>query len=143
MASMKPFVWRVCASDLVYSTPSDYATFLVGVMHGDGVTPALAAERARVQASRMRELCPTPAADCPSDAGFGLGWEVYRYGESRVLMHTGMDDGVFTLAYFGPGRGSGLVLFTNGANGPQLVMPILDRLARDRDFVETLRRQAP
>ncbi|HEU4663197.1 MAG TPA: serine hydrolase [Dokdonella sp.] len=137
------FATRALASDLVYSTPSDYAAFIVAVMHGDGVTPALAAERARVQASRMRELCPAPAPDCPSDAGFGLGWEVYRYGEARVLMHTGMDDGVFTLAYFSPDRGSGLVLFTNGANGPQLVMPILGRLGRDRDFVATLRRQAP
>ena len=137
------FADHALASDLVYSTPSDYAAFVVAVMHGDGVTPALAAERARVQANRMHDLCPQPADDCPSDAGFGLGWEVYRYGESRVLMHTGMDEGVFTLAYVSPDRGSGLVLFTNGANGPQLVLPLLDRLGRDRDFVATLRRQAP
>ncbi len=137
------FAEHALASDLVYSTPSDYATFIVAVMRGDGVTPELATERARVQANRLHELCPTPAPDCPDDAGFGLGWEVYRYGDARVLMHTGMDEGVFTLAYFSPDRGSGLVLFSNGANGPQLVLPLLDRLGRDRDFVATLRRQAP
>jgi CubicO group peptidase (beta-lactamase class C family) len=129
------------ASDLVYSTAGDYAKFLVSLMKREAVGDALANERAKIQVSRKDEIC-TPAlrADCPDDVGFGLGWEVYRFGDEAILMHTGNDDGVFTFGYFNPKSGSGTVIFTNSANGPQIVLPILERIGDDPAFVKLLRR---
>jgi len=57
-------------------------------------------------------------------------------------MHTGMDEGVFTLAYVNLAHGNGTVLFTNSANGPQIVLPLLERIGEDRAFVAFLRRTA-
>jgi CubicO group peptidase (beta-lactamase class C family) len=131
------------ASDEVYSTPTDYAKFITSLIRKDVVGEALARERARIQVSRKAELCtPDRRAVCPDDVGFGLGWEVYRFGDEAILMHTGMDEGLFTFGYLNPSRGSGAVIFTNSANGPQVVLPILDLFGNDRAFVEFLRRIA-
>lgn len=128
------------ASDDLYSTPRDYARFLIGLMRQDGIDDALAAERIRIQTDRKATLCPpTQVKTCADEAGMGLGWEVFRFGEDRFLMHTGADEGTFTLGYFNPATGSGTVIFTNSSNGAQAVLPILDAIGQDREFVEFLR----
>lgn len=131
------------ASDLVHATARDYARFLVEVLQSERLPAALARERARVQVSRLAELCPDgPARGCPDDAGFGLGWEVYRFGDETWLMHTGKDPGLFTIATLELSSGSGTVILTNGEAGAALVLPILERLDADRPFVAFLRRLA-
>jgi len=131
------------ASDEVYSTPGDYAKFIVSLLRHEGVGDALAKDRARIQVSRKAEECkPEQHVACPDEIGFGLGWEVYRFGDETILMHTGMDEGVFTLAYVNLAHGNGTVLFTNSANGPQIVLPLLERIGEDRAFVAFLRRTA-
>lgn len=84
-------------------------------------------------------MCPPArAAVCQDDVGFGLGWEVFRFGDASNLTHTGMDDGVFTQGYFNPDSGSGTVVFSSGSNDAQLVLPILDAIGEDLDFVDFL-----
>lgn len=136
------FARRWVASDLVYSTPSDYARFVIGVLRGDGVTPELAAERARVQVSRLDAKCPTSDPLCPRAAGIGLSWEVFQFGDGTFLMHTGKDDGLFTFAYLNLTTLSATVIFTNSDQGGNIVLPILDRLAADPGFVAFLRKRA-
>lgn len=134
------FADTALASDLLYTTAPDYARFLRSVLRGEGLTPQLAADRARVQVSRLAELCPRSARTaCPDEAGFGLGWEVFRLGQETLLLHTGSDPGVFTLAYLNLTTGSGTVVLTSGASGAHLVLPILDRLGADAAFVALLR----
>ena len=131
------------ASDDVYSTPRDYARFMIGLMKRQGIDAKLAAERIRIQTDRADALCPPPRTSvCADEAGFGLGWEVFRFGTRTYLMHTGMDAGTFTLGYFNPDSGSGTIIFTNSSHGPQAVLPILDAIDRDREFVELLRKLA-
>jgi CubicO group peptidase (beta-lactamase class C family) len=131
------------ASDLLYTTPSDYAKFVLSVMNPKRLTTIIASERNRIQISRRSQMCSSRnAQSCPNDVGMGLGWEVSKFNDETFLMHTGMDDGVFTLGYLSlPGR-TGTVIFTNSAHGPKIVLPILDRLGRDRVFVDFLRGQA-
>ena len=113
---------------------------MIGLMKRQGVDARLAAERARIQSDRKDELCPPPRANtCADEAGFGLGWEVFRFGERTYLMHTGMDKGTFTLGYIELSTGSGTVIFTNSSHGAQSALPILDAIGRDREFVELLR----
>jgi CubicO group peptidase (beta-lactamase class C family) len=134
------FAAHFMASDLVYSTAGDYAKFVASVMREERLNDALALERHRIQTDRRAELCAPPRqAHCPDAAGFGLGWEVYRFGNAHVHMHTGKDQGLFTFAYFSPERERGVVIFTNGENGAQLVLPVLDALKHDGDFVAFLR----
>ena len=134
------FAERFMASDLVYSTAGDYAKFVAGVMRRERTHDALAHERLRIQTDRKADLCAPPRqAHCADDVGFGLGWEIYRFGDAHVHMHTGKDDGLFTFAYFSPERRRGVVIFTNGENGARLVLPILDALKQDGDFVAFLR----
>ncbi len=130
------------ASDDVYSTPRDYARFMIGLMKRDGIDAPLAAERIRIQTDRKTELCPPQVKTCADEAGFGLGWEVFRFGERTYLMHTGMDQGTFTLGYYEPSTGSGTIIFTNSSNGPQAVLPILDGIGADLEFVGFLRQLA-
>lgn len=131
---------RYIASDDVHSTPRDYARFMIGLMKRQGVDTRLAAERVRIQSDRKAELCPSPRAQvCADEAGFGLGWEVFRFGNHTYLMHTGMDKGTFTLGYIELSTGSGTVIFTNSSHGAQSALPILDAIGRDREFVEFLR----
>lgn len=131
------------AADQLYSTPTDYAKFIVGLIKHVGINDALAAERERIQSDRRAERCPpTRQASCPDAVGMGLSWEVHRFGEKTYLLHTGRDNGVFTFVYFNPQSGSGTVIFTNSANGAQMGLPVLDLIARDTRFVAFLREQA-
>ena len=130
------------ASDDLYTTPADYARFLLSLMAHQGVDAVLADERARIQASRLDTLCPPPRDPaCPRDAGFGLGWEVYAFAHDTYLMHTGMDDGTFAIGYYNPGTRSATVIFTPSQNGVQLVFPILDAIGEDAAMVDFLRYQ--
>ncbi len=134
---------RAVASDLLHATALDYARFLVEVLRGERLNSEVARERARVQVSRRAALCPAGAeAGCPDEAGFGLGWEVYRFGEETYLMHTGKDPGLFAIATLNLRAGSGTVILTSGEDGALLVLPILERIGGNRPFVAFLRRLA-
>jgi CubicO group peptidase (beta-lactamase class C family) len=142
-APLKPVIAKTwVASDLLYTTPTDYAKFMLSVLGKEGVTPAVAAERSRIQISRKRDECAKLKPEiCPDDLGFGLGWEVFRFRDATYLMHTGKDDGLFTLGYLDITHGSGTIIFTSGENGASLVLPILDDIGAEREFVDLLRAQ--
>jgi CubicO group peptidase (beta-lactamase class C family) len=130
------------AADLVYSTPSDYARFMLAVTRDDALTPGLAAERLQPASDTRAEWCPKAAPPCPDSLGFGLGWEVARFGPRTYLMHTGRDEGVFTLGYIRPDTLSGLVIFTNSDNGGAMMLPLLERFGADAEFLAYLKARA-
>ena len=89
------------AADLVYTTPTQYASFVESLMRGDEETPAIRALRESVLTDRKAQLCVGKlAAMCPDEVGFGPGWEVIKMRGKTFLMHTGIDEGVFTLGFF-------------------------------------------
>lgn len=134
---------RFVASDDVHTTATDYARFLIGVAAGQGLTPALAAERGRIQASTRERACPPArAATCPDEVGWGLGWDVAAFGDTRVLWHTGADRGEFAFAYIIPATGEGVVILTNSVVGHRIVLPILERAGAEPRFLAYLRAQA-
>jgi CubicO group peptidase (beta-lactamase class C family) len=130
------------AADLVYTTPTQYASFIEGLMNGTGESPAIRKLRESVLTDRKAELCVGKlAASCPDEVGMGPGWEVVKIHGKTFLMHTGSDPGVFTLGYFDPNARSGVVIFTNSANGPRVILPILRMLGADPDFIAYLAAQ--
>ena len=137
---LKPtFADKPVASDLMYTTAVDYAQFLLQVMKDEGLTQSVASQRSRVQISLREKMCQSIKAEvCPDGLGMGLGWQVLRFKKKTVFMHTGRDPGVYTFTYLCPTTGSGAVILTNGENGNKVVVPLLQRLAAEPEFVEFL-----
>ena len=130
------------AADLVYTTPTEYASFIEGLMNGTRESPAIRKLRESVLTDRRAELCVGKlAASCPEQVGMGPGWEVIKTHGKTFLMHTGSDPGVFTLGYFDPNARSGVVIFTNSANGPRVILSVLKMLDADPDFIAYLAAQ--
>ncbi len=98
---------HACASDDVLTTIEDYCLFGANVMNGTGLSEEVYEDMLRLQAiSKPNE-------------GFGLGWYIkknYNNGE-YALMHTGSDAGVATKVILFPYSKRGIVIFTNGDNG--------------------------
>ena len=57
---------------------------------------------------------------------------------TKVLDHDGSDWGVKTFVMFVPSQGMGVVVFTNGENGSQVIRKIVEALYPNRLFVATM-----
>ena len=139
--ALKPYVRKTfSAADVVYTTAGDYAAFMVDVLHDEGLSAEVARERDRIQVSTHANDCKgARAATCPSDIGFGLGWQILSFPGVQIMMHTGKDDGVFTFAYLNRTTGDGAVILTNSDKGAAAVVPILERLGADPAFIAYLK----
>jgi CubicO group peptidase (beta-lactamase class C family) len=114
------------AADLVYTTAADYARFMLEVINDKGLTPQIAAERRAIQTDRKTEICKGKLEPvCPQTIGFGLGWEVFNFPDATILMHTGRDPGLFTLAFIDRTSRSGAVILTNSEKGHEAILPVL------------------
>jgi CubicO group peptidase (beta-lactamase class C family) len=128
------------AADLVYTTAADYARFMIEVMNDKRLTPQIAAQRSAIQTDRKAEICKGKLeAACPQTIGFGLGWEVFNFTGGTILMHTGRDPGLWTMAYIDRSNRSGAVLLTNSDNGHEVAMQMLESLNINQDFLNFLR----
>lgn len=144
----KPFdavatTWN--GADLLRTTIGDYAKFVVSVMHDEGLTKAIAAERATmtrdtVKPEDLEKACREAGevGNCSVAAGMGLGWEVETGNGVKILDHDGSDWGVKTLAIFVPSQGIGVVVFTNGENGNQVIRKIVEALYPNRLYAATM-----
>ena len=132
------------AADLVRTTVTDYAHFVVSVMHNEGLTPAIAAQRLTmtrdwVSEDDRKKLCAleAPNTPCHFSAGMGLGWQVFNHNGVTIIDHSGSDNGYHTLAFFVPSKQIGAVIFTNGDNGPKVINEIVRTLYPDPLYDET------
>jgi CubicO group peptidase (beta-lactamase class C family) len=108
---------RPNAADWLVTTIGDYARFAANVLNGAGLPPAVYADMTKPQV--WFEHSTTEA--------MGLGWEVMKGPpeDPVILMHTGSDDGIKTLVLLLPTSKRGIVIFTNGENGMDVVLKIL------------------
>jgi len=117
----------------------DYAAFLVSVTNREGVSAEIAEQR-----ESMHVTNPGTNADCdaqrvtycPERAGMGLGWEVLEFPDEKVLLHTGGDAGEQTMAFYFPARRDGAVMFTNGNDGFQVMIPAIALLFEGTDLAD-------
>ena len=131
------------ASDDMVTSPADYARFLISSMKREGLTPAIARERETVQASTRETSCAGARANgCPDEIGFGLGWEVLKFPDRTMMMHSGNDSGEFTIAWFSPDTRDGTVIFTNKHDGYKIVVEVAEALGMEPAFMRFLRSQA-
>lgn len=106
------------AADWLITTAADYTAFGTYVLHEAGLSKQLFNDM----------ITPEDTIkNGPPLETMGLCWEVIKDlpGGEYLLMHTGHDDGVFTLILLLPKSGRGLVVLTNGENGMGVIVPIL------------------
>jgi CubicO group peptidase (beta-lactamase class C family) len=132
-------------ADLLRTTIGDYAKFVVSVMHDEGLTKEIAAQRATmtrdlVKPDDLDKVCKAAGevGHCTIMAGMGLGWEVETLNGVKILNHDGSDWGVKTLAMFVPSQGIGLIVFTNGENGREVIRKVVEALYPNQLFVATI-----
>lgn len=97
------------AADNLLTTVEDYATFLVSVMNGEGLSRKV-----------FREMT---ASQVETEKGkhFGLGFEIYDLGGGDyALSHGGADEGARTIFFVLPKTKQGLLIFTNSDTGDAL-----------------------
>jgi len=112
--NLRKRVKNACASDDVLTTIKDYCLFGVNVMKGTGLKEEVHKDMLRLQAIAKE------------NEGFGLGWWIKQnfYKGEYALMHTGSDAGVKTKVILLPESKSGIVLFTNGDNGFDIIKKV-------------------
>jgi CubicO group peptidase (beta-lactamase class C family) len=118
-ASAKDWLWRVAPIDhwaepsaayTLLTTAPDYARFVAAVLTGRGLS------RSTWQAFL------TPVRETSRGTAMALGVRVEGGRDDRVFYHSGNNGRRFTCYMTGDvGRGTGLVYFTNAANGTSLV----------------------
>ncbi len=140
-----PIATTWSGADLMRTTIGDYAKFVVSVMHDEGLTQEIAAERATMTRDLMKpeilgKVCKESGevGNCTITAGMGLGWEVETVNGVKILNHDGSDWGVKTLAMFVPSQGIGLIVFTNGENGTDVIRKVVEALYPNQLFVATI-----
>jgi CubicO group peptidase (beta-lactamase class C family) len=132
-------------ADLLRTTIGDYAKFVVSVMHDEGLTKEIAVQRATmtrdlVKPEDLAKVCKAAGEvePCTITAGMGLGWQVETVNGVKILNHSGSDWGVHTFAMFVPSRGIGVIVFTNGENGDEVIRKVVEALYPNKLFVATI-----
>ncbi len=99
------------AADDLLTTIEDYCLFGFNVMKGSGLTEKVQEDMLRLQAIAKK------------NEGFGLGWYIKQnfYKGEYALIHSGSDAGVATKVILLPESKRGIVMFTNGDNGFDII----------------------
>ena len=132
-------------ADLLRTTIGDYAKFVVSVMRDGGLTKEIAAERATmtrelVKPEDLDKMCKRAGdvGHCAITAGMGLGWEVKTLNGVKILEHNGGDWGVRTFAMLVPSQGIGVIVFTNGDNGNEVIRKVVEALYPNQLYLATI-----
>jgi CubicO group peptidase (beta-lactamase class C family) len=115
------------ASDFLKTTIEDYCKFGIESMKGTGLTEDVYNNMIRPQSAVSKY------------ESFGLGWDIMKdlsNGE-YTLMHDGDDDGSHTIVILLPKSNRGLVVFTNGEKGDEVIKKvIIESLDIGQEIVE-------
>jgi len=105
------------AADWLVTTVGDYSRFGEFVLKGAGLSAATFADMTR----------PHVQMEGKPNESMGLGWEVMKGPPSdpTILLHTGSDEGIKTMIIVLPASNRGLVLFTNGERGMDVIVRVL------------------
>jgi CubicO group peptidase (beta-lactamase class C family) len=131
-------VWALARSNapagsMLAMTARDLATFALmhltgGSVGGDGAA-VLSPESLRAM-QRSEVALPTLAG---MGVAWGLGWEIYAEGDSRIIGHDGNTIGQASFLRLVPDAGVAITLLTNGGDGMGLFSdiagPLLEELA--------------
>lgn len=115
-----PFSDRANAAASLYTTPLEYAQYLLALMHGD----------ARLLPPESIEQMLTPASERAENFFVGLGWGLCRTIPGRqIIYHSGSNSsGHRCLCAFEREAGTGFVVMSNGMGGATLRRHVADTI---------------
>ncbi|GAA3960375.1 serine hydrolase domain-containing protein [Mucilaginibacter dorajii] len=104
----------IISADWLVTTIGDYSKFAQSVLNQKALSQKLFAQM----------VTPQVQMEGKPKENMGLGWEVMTPLENGeyLIMHTGSDDGVKTLIILLPQSKRGIILFTNGNNGFDIII---------------------
>ena len=102
------------------TTAGDYAAFLSQVCSARKLSPEM-------QADMLSPQSPIPDSAGLGPSSYGLGWVIMQLGSETIAMHSGNNDEYRSLAAYLPDTGEGYVVLTNGRNGEDLIMALLQQ----------------
>ena len=107
--------YKANAAANLLTTVEDYGNFLVYVLQGAGLSQQVQDEMHKNQV-KLKD-----------NDYFGLGWEKITgfSNDEYVLLHSGKDPGVSTLAVILPKSKNGWLIFLNGDNDMKLIEKLL------------------
>jgi CubicO group peptidase (beta-lactamase class C family) len=102
------------AADDLLTTIEDYGKFLVSVMNSEGLS------------KKVFDDITTNQVATRNGKHFGLGFEIYDFGNGDIaLSHGGADKGVQTIVFIFPKTKQGLLIFTNVDDGYKVYEKLL------------------
>ncbi|MDP5136582.1 class A beta-lactamase-related serine hydrolase [Rheinheimera baltica] len=110
--------YKANAAANLISTVADYSKFMLFVMAQEQAMPSIYQDMLKHHVNIGQKHY------------FGLGWEIFSGfsdGQS-LLLHSGRDPGVSTLAAFSPQSKNGYVIFMNGDNATPVLEQVLAQL---------------
>ncbi|MEO5626835.1 MAG: serine hydrolase domain-containing protein [Dokdonella sp.] len=116
------------------TTVGDYARFVAGVLHGEGLAAKQWQEMLRPQ---LRIVSPQefpshfPGITRANDAirlSAGLGWVLYQSPLGPAMFKEGNDDGTNNLVLAFPRSKSAVVILVNSARGDRIFFPLVESL---------------
>ncbi len=125
----RPLYRRANTGFTLYTTPRDYAAFLVEMLTADGSSPH-SVRRETIDAM----LTPQPVASSRPNESRGLGWALTPPEQPRFVYHSGSNGTGFRChSRFDRQTGSGIVIMTNGVGGAALCTSLIERLTAEFD----------
>lgn len=101
------------ADDLL-TTIEDYGKFLVSVLNSEGLS------------KKVFDDMTTNQVETKNGKHFGLGFEIYDFGNGEIaLSHGGADNGVQTIVFIFPKSKKGILIFTNVDDGYKVYEKLL------------------
>ncbi len=101
-------------ADNLLTTVEDYGKFLTSILAIEGLSQKVYEEMISHQVSTKK------------DKYFGLGFEIYDFGnEEFALSHGGADEGCQTIVFLFPTTKSGIIIFTNVDDGYKVYEKLL------------------
>jgi CubicO group peptidase (beta-lactamase class C family) len=133
----RPLYTRPNAAYSLYTTPRDYAAFVLEMMNPDR-------SRGHFLSAESLQLMLTPASPPTGsallsrrgsqgrgDVRYGLGWSVEPAASGPRIRHSGSNGtGFRSHAEFDPARGHGLVIMTNSTSGDALWKELVNRIGQ-------------
>ncbi len=119
----------------LYTSAADYALFLAEIMKADrsaghSLSRKYVAEMLSPQVKLdSREPIERPGKAWGKMVYWGLGWSMNETAAGFIFHHSGSNrSGFRCFAQFNPGRGTGIVIMTNGTNGSEFWTRLIARI---------------
>jgi CubicO group peptidase (beta-lactamase class C family) len=126
-AAVRPAIANAAAT--LETTASDYGRFVIALLDGTGISPAMRAEMAKAQV-HVDEGCSncvskTPTGRLSKEIAWGLGIGIEETDGRRFLWHWGDNSsGFHAFMLAEPAARSGVVIFTNSLGGHGIIPEI-------------------